>query len=178
MASICDVIEQFLLDTLGDEITLNINRNELAAYFSVSPSQINYVLTTRFTPERGYLIESRRGGGGYVTVNRLQETSDAKLIEIIENAFADGISYARAARMVDSLCADGIMTESEGALVKAAITDRALVAPTVVKDRLRGSILKSVTLELLRVKSSAAEEIERDALGADESSQNDDNENN
>ena len=64
MANISDIIESFLLETLGDNDTLNISRNELANYFACAPSQINYVLSTRFTPDRGYLIESRRGGAG------------------------------------------------------------------------------------------------------------------
>ena len=79
MANISDIIESFLLETLGDNDTLNISRNELANYFACAPSQINYVLSTRFTPDRGYLIESRRGGGGFITVARLSQEPDELL---------------------------------------------------------------------------------------------------
>ena len=68
MANLSDLIEAFLLRTQGEDDMLQISRNELANYFSVAPSQINYVLSTRFTPDRGYTVESRRGGGGCVTV--------------------------------------------------------------------------------------------------------------
>ena len=68
MANISDVIEQFLLDSLGEDDSLELSRNELANYFSCAPSQINYVLATRFTPDRGYAIISKRGGGGGIRV--------------------------------------------------------------------------------------------------------------
>ena len=68
MQSISDAIEAFIIQTLGDGNTLSISRNELAAFFAVAPSQVTYVLATRFTPDRGFILESRRGGGGSVTV--------------------------------------------------------------------------------------------------------------
>ena len=63
MANISDIIERFLLDSLEKSDRISISRNELADYFDCAPSQINYVLSTRFTLDRGYIIESRRGGG-------------------------------------------------------------------------------------------------------------------
>lgn len=154
MQTISDIIESFLLETLGNEISLCINRNELANYFSVAPSQINYVLSTRFTPERGYVIESRRGGGGSVTVSKIQSDGMDDIIESISDAFEDGISYSRAAGVIDRLISDEVLTPSEGALIKAAVTDKALLAPTMMKDRLRGSVLKSVFLEILKIKKA------------------------
>ncbi len=73
MANISDVIEKFLIDAIGGDRSIVINRNELADYFSCAPSQINYVLATRFTLDRGYVIQSRRGGGGYVTLIRISD---------------------------------------------------------------------------------------------------------
>ena len=64
MSNLSDIIEEFILNTIGSDDTLNLSRNELANFFNVSPSQINYVLSTRFTIDRGYLTESKRGGGG------------------------------------------------------------------------------------------------------------------
>ena len=68
MAKLSDIIEQFLLKTLGEEGEVDISRNELANFFSCAPSQINYVLDTRFTIDRGFLIESHRGGGGFANI--------------------------------------------------------------------------------------------------------------
>lgn len=151
--TVSDIIENFLLETLGDELSVNFNRNELAAYFSVAPSQINYVLATRFTPERGYLTESRRGGGGSVTLMRVSENADDVLLRYIDDTLSQGIEYGRACQIIDRLTQDGIYTSSESALIKAAMTDKALLAPTVAKNRLRGSILKSILLETLKNKT-------------------------
>ena len=156
--TVSDIIERFLLETLGDELSVNFNRNELAAYFSVAPSQINYVLATRFTPERGYITESRRGGGGSVTLIRVSENADDVLLRYIDETLSDGIEYGKACQIIERLVTDEVFTQSEGQLIKAAISDKALVAPTMVKSRLRGSILKSVLLETLKTHNDGDEE--------------------
>ncbi|WP_251182065.1 CtsR family transcriptional regulator [Anaerocaecibacter muris] len=148
--TVSDIIERFLLDTLGDELSVNFNRNELAAYFSVAPSQINYVLSTRFTPERGYITESRRGGGGSITLIRVSENVDDVLLRYIDETLSDGIEYGKACQILERLTVDGVYTKSEAQLIKAAISDKALIAPTVAKSRLRGAILKNVLLETLK----------------------------
>ncbi len=148
--TVSDIIEQFLLDTLGDEPTVNFNRNELATYFSVAPSQINYVLSTRFTPERGFIIESRRGGGGSVTLMRVNEDADDVLVKYIDETLSQGIEYGKACHIIERLVQDGVYNESEAKLIKAAISDKALLAPTVAKQKLRGSILKNIFMETLK----------------------------
>ena len=148
--TVSDIIERFLLDTLGDELSVNFNRNELAAYFSVAPSQINYVLSTRFTPERGYITESRRGGGGSITLIRVSENVDDVLLRYIDETLSDGIEYGKACQILERLTVDGVYTKSEAQFIKAAISDKALIAPTVAKSRLRGAILKNVLLETLK----------------------------
>lgn len=148
--TLSDIIEKFLLDTLGDELSVNFNRNELATYFAVAPSQINYVLATRFTPERGYIIESRRGGGGYITLIKVSRSADDVLISYIDETLSAGIEYGKACQILERLCGDGIFTESEAQLIRAAISDKALIAPAMVKNKLRGSILKCVLLETLK----------------------------
>lgn len=149
--TVSDLIEKFLLETLGDELSVNFNRNELAAYFAVAPSQINYVLATRFTPERGYITESRRGGGGSITLIRVSESADDVLLKYIDETLSAGIEYGKACQIIERLISDGVFTKSEGLLIKAAISDKALIAPTVAKGRLRGAILKNVLLETLKI---------------------------
>lgn len=148
--TVSDIIEKFLLDTMGDELSVNFNRNELATYFAVAPSQINYVLATRFTPERGYMTESRRGGGGYITLIRVNQNVDDVLANYIDQTLSEGIEYGKACQILERLTTDGVFTESEAQLIKAAISDKALLAPTVAKNKLRGSILKCVLLETLK----------------------------
>lgn len=149
--TVSDLIERFLLDTLGGELSVNFNRNELATYFSVAPSQINYVLSTRFTPERGFIIESRRGGGGSVTLIRVNEDADDVLMNYIDKTLSEGIEYGKACQIIERLTEDGIFTKNESQLIKAAISDKALLAPTVAKAKLRGAILKNVLLETLKI---------------------------
>ena len=86
MARISDIIAQFINDMIEDEKNKEviIQRNELADKFNCAPSQINYVLTTRFTTEKGYLIESRRGGGGYIIIRRVEYNSKEKQLEEIK----------------------------------------------------------------------------------------------
>ena len=153
MANISDIIEAFLLDTLGEDDSLNISRNELASYFSVAPSQINYVLSTRFTPDKGYSIESHRGGGGFITVVRLSESPHELLMQIINRPANEGYSYNSACNVVDRLTSEGVLTPREGALIKSTLADKALLTPTVMqKDILRASILKSVASTILKKK--------------------------
>ena len=80
--SVANYILQLLQETNG---TAEIQRNELASYLGCVPSQINYVITSRFTPEQGYLVESRRGGGGYTRIYLLgQRRGDGAEQAVIE----------------------------------------------------------------------------------------------
>ncbi len=151
MANISDLIEAFLLNTLGDDDSLSISRNELANYFSCAPSQINYVLSTRFTPERGYTIESRRGGGGFITVVRINQPPHEMLEELIGHTIAEGLSYNRACQILDRMESEELLSENESQLLKVVLSDKSLVAPALAKDGLRASIMKSVLLYLLKM---------------------------
>ncbi len=147
MANISDIIEQFLLSSLSESDKISISRNELADYFACAPSQINYVLATRFTLDRGFIIESRRGGGGYVTVLRVGDESDI-LNELSMLNISDGLSFTRATQLVDRFVSEGYLSGSEGELIRQLLTDKALVAPGVNKDALRASLIKSLALYL------------------------------
>ena len=151
MANISDIIEAFLVDNLGEDDSLNISRNELASYFSVAPSQINYVLSTRFTPSKGYVIESHRGGGGFITVIKLNERPESILSEILTHPISQGYTQAVASNIIDRLVEERVFTISEARLLKSAISDKALITPTVMqKNALRASILKSVASEAMK----------------------------
>ncbi len=151
MANLSDLIEAFLLQTLGEDDELKISRNELANYFSVAPSQINYVLSTRFTPDKGYTVESRRGGGGCVTVVRIHSDGNSVFNDVMHLPLSEGLSYARSCAVVDRMVNGKVISEREGRLLKAALSDKALVTPAVIaKDALRAGIIKSVLIEALK----------------------------
>lgn len=103
MANLSDIIEGFIKEMFEDipEGILDIQRNEMANHFNCAPSQINYVLTTRFTLERGYFVESRRGGGGYIRIKKLKISEDEFLREIMDFI---GETISKSLRESTSLC--------------------------------------------------------------------------
>ncbi|AWI07372.1 CtsR family transcriptional regulator [Clostridium drakei] len=151
MARLSDIIEVFIKDMLDNskESQLQIGRNELASYFSCAPSQINYVLTTRFTTDKGYYIESKRGGGGCIIIRRVQFEGNKSLAEIINEKLGNSITYDAAVQIIDGLLESEIITEREGNILKIVINDRTLNSSTDKKNKLRSDILKSVIMVIL-----------------------------
>lgn len=151
MARLSDIIEIFIKDMLDNskESQLQIGRNELASYFSCAPSQINYVLTTRFTTDKGYYIESKRGGGGCIIIRRVQFEENKSLAEIINEKLGNSITYDAAVQIIDGLLESEIITEREGNILKIVINDRTLNSSTDKKNKLRSDILKSVIMVIL-----------------------------
>ena len=150
MSVLSDTIESFIKSLIGEyEGRIDLQRNELAQHFNCAPSQINYVLATRFTPDRGYIIESRRGGGGYIRVVRLNIGESSQLLTLVTTRIGETISERDAADVIYRLVENDIITEKEGALMGAAISDKALSIPAMIKDRMRASILKQMVLALL-----------------------------
>lgn len=148
-----DTIEQFIKTMLMQEDReVELKRNELAEYFGCAPSQINYVLATRFTPDHGYLIESRRGGGGYIRIFRMQQDSSEQLIHLFNERIGDSIDGLAASHLIQQLCERGLVTSSEGALMNAALSQQALSLPipSEMKDALRAKMLKSMLMEVAR----------------------------
>lgn len=151
MTRLSDVIEEFIKDMIrnSSENQLQIVRNELANYFSCAPSQINYVLTTRFTIDKGYYIESRRGGGGYIIIKQLKLKQDNYLLDVINEKIGDSITYNVGTHIVEGLMDSDIITKRECDILKAAINDRTLNASLESKNKLRADILKSIVMVLL-----------------------------
>lgn len=146
--ALSDNIESYILNLLTDEVdTVDLRRNELALHFCCAPSQINYVLQTRFSVERGYLIESRRGGGGYVRVLRVKR--EALPIRDVMLSLPDGgLSQAEAFLLLEWLYQQNAIESDTARLLKAAVSDAALESfPN--KGRIRAEILRRVLSELL-----------------------------
>ncbi|AND86158.1 CtsR family transcriptional regulator [Clostridium tyrobutyricum] len=145
MARLSDVIEAFIKDMLesSKEPKLQIGRNELASHFSCAPSQINYVLTTRFTIDKGYYIESKRGGGGCIIIKRVACNSNKNLLNIIIEKIGNNITYNSAIQIIDGLFEADIITERECNILKTVTNDRTFNESVEDKNRLRAYILKS-----------------------------------
>lgn len=151
MPRISDIIEKFINDLIEEaEGTIEIGRNELADYFNCAPSQINYVLTTRFTTERGYYIESRRGGGGCIRISKLNIDKQRYLNDIFTQKIGSSINKEKAYSFIDFMCKEKLITEREGKIIKAALDDSNLAAvPKDLRDEVRASLLKAMLVSAL-----------------------------
>lgn len=150
MARISDIIAQFINDMIEDEKNKEviIQRNELADKFNCAPSQINYVLTTRFTSEKGYMIESRRGGGGYIIIKRIEYNNKEKQVEAINKAIGESLTYSAALLLLEHLYETNLITKRELEIVKISINDRTL-SNAEDKNKLRAEILKGIIMVIL-----------------------------
>ena len=146
-----DSIESFIKTMLNEESTeVELKRNELAEYFGCAPSQINYVLATRFSPDHGYLTESRRGGGGYIRIVRIVESGPQRLMYLINERIGDSIGEEECVRLASQLKEQGIITADEAALMASAVSTRALgiPVPDAMKGVLRAKMMKSMLMTI------------------------------
>ncbi len=143
-----DLIEEFIKDLFDEENeAIEIRRNELAEQFNCVPSQINYVISTRFKPSQGYYVESRRGGGGHITIRKVSNSKEEYIMHIIEN-----IENNLTSNEVDILISDflsyNLITSKEAKLLKVATSDNVLKLPKEIKDQVRARIFKNMILNL------------------------------
>ena len=124
---ISDSVAKYILDLLNEaDGTAEIQRNELANYLGCVPSQINYVLTSRFTPEQGYIVESRRGGGGYIRIARVRFSDQHQMFGNLMANIGERISEQVFTDLIQLLFDEKIITEREGNLILATASDDVL----------------------------------------------------
>ena len=145
---ISDLIEDFIKDMLKTEDELEIQRNELAEHFNCVPSQINYVISTRFKPSQGYYVESRRGGGGHITIKKVNITQSNYLMHII-TSIGDTLTSKEVDIFISNFFSDNIVTKKEAKLLKVATSDNVLNVPIDIKDNLRARIFKNMLINLV-----------------------------
>lgn len=150
MARISDIIADFINCMIDDKNNKEviIQRNELADKFNCAPSQINYVLTTRFTIEKGYVIESRRGGGGYIIIRKIDYDSKSKRVELLNEAIGNSLTYNAALSIIEHLYESNVITRNEFELIKISINDRTL-SSAENKNIIRAEILKGMITVIL-----------------------------
>ena len=144
-----DTIESFIKAMIQeDQPEVELKRNELAEYFHCAPSQINYVLATRFTPDHGYVTSSQRGGGGYIRIVRVQQSSVDHLTYLLHERLGDSLDAQSAQVLCAQLAERKLVTLSEAQLMAAAVSPQALAGPLpeAVKDDMRAKILKCMLL--------------------------------
>lgn len=150
MRNISDIIEQYLksvLDSSGKEI-VEIKRSEIADRFQCVPSQINYVINTRFTIERGYVVESKRGGGGYIRIIKVRADNQAHLLEQILRLINQRLSQASAEDIIGRLVAEEVISAREAKLMLSVIDRSVLYIELPHRDELRARMVKAMLTSL------------------------------
>ena len=158
---ISDIIEDFIKDLFDDNNEyIEIQRNELAEKFNCVPSQINYVISTRFRPSQGYYVESKRGGGGHIrikkiniTITKINVTRSNYLMHII-TSMGDTITSNEVDIFISNFLSYNIINKTEAKLLKVATSDNVLIIPQEYKDKLRASIFKNMILNLVEDENS------------------------
>ena len=145
---VSDIIEEFIKEMLEDEDSAIIQRNDLAEHFNCVPSQINYVISTRFTPLHGYYVESQRGGGGYIKIQKVNVTNSDYLMHIIAS-MGDSITAKEVEVFVNNFIDFGIINNKEARLIKSATNDKVLALPVQTKDEIRAKIFKNMLITLV-----------------------------
>lgn len=148
---ISDLIAEFLQSSLetSENGVLEVQRSDLAQRFNCVPSQINYVMSTRFSPERGYIVESRRGGNGYIRITRVQVNRQTLMMHVI-NSLGDQVDLASARAILTNLAQAGALQEDLAQVLAAAVGDKALSGvPRENRDRVRADILKQALILLV-----------------------------
>ncbi|MEH7383219.1 CtsR family transcriptional regulator [Bacillus sp. JJ1533] len=151
MRNISDIIEQYLksvLDT-SDRAIVEIKRSEIADKFECVPSQINYVINTRFTLERGYLVESKRGGGGYIRIMRVKSNDDSQLIKQLVRLIDKRISQTSAEDVILRLIEEEVISKREAKIMLSVIDRSVLFIELPHRDELRARMLKAMLTSLM-----------------------------
>lgn len=143
-----DIITQAiiqLLDESGDD-KAEIQRNEFAEIMGCVPSQINYVLSSRFTPEQGYMIESYRGGGGYIRITRVKLNKPTAIMHIV-NSIGDSIDQISSRIVIDNCLRNSLISEQAAIIMSAAVSNSVMATvPSQLRDRTRAAIIKQILL--------------------------------
>lgn len=144
-----DLVAKYIMEMLDEQNgSTEIQRNELAGSLGCVPSQINYVITSRFTPEQGYIVESRRGGGGYIRISRVKMDRGTALMHII-NSVGKTLDKATAEAMLNNMLQQKMIDMQSAKIIAAALSDRTLTQVEQDKrDLIRADLFKNMLLTL------------------------------
>ncbi len=143
-----DMIEEFIKELFDKTDYIEIQRNDLAEQFNCVPSQINYVISTRFKPAQGYYVESKRGGGGHITIKKMNIKKSDYIMHVIESVDKE-ITSQEVDIFISNLLSYDVITEEQAKLLKVATSDNVLIVPSGYRDLLRASIFKNMLINLV-----------------------------
>ena len=147
-----DLIEEYLKQLIEEEGRIEIQRNQIADLFNCVPSQINYVINTRFTMQHGYAVESKRGGGGYIRIVEIQLNQNVEALERMKELIGHRISEKEAEVIIQTLYDSELMTRREAKIMLAAIVQDNFSGNLLVDEQLRANVLLSM-IKLLILKN-------------------------
>lgn len=144
MHNMSDIIEQYIKQLFEEtkEDVVEIQRANIAQRFDCVPSQLNYVIKTRFTNEHGYEIESKRGGGGYIRITKIETKDHASYIKRLMDLIGPTLSQQQAYYIIDGLLDNQLITEREAKLIAAVVDRETLTMDVASRDIIRANILK------------------------------------
>lgn len=147
MKNISDIIEAHLKRSIQQSGAgmIEVQRSQLAELFQCVPSQINYVISTRFTVEKGYVVESKRGGGGYIRIKKVSiPQNDEMYFQRILELIKDRLSQAAAEDIIDQLLEEGKITSREAALMRVSVERELFPFAPSVRDAVRAKMMKNM----------------------------------
>jgi len=152
MTNISNIIESYLKELIkaSKQGQVEIQRNDLAIKFNCVPSQINYVLTTRFSVEHGFIVESRRGGGGYVRIVKLPMDEKIDTVCYLCDLIGDELSQQGALGIIRRMLEEDLISDREADIMRAAVSREVLRIALPVRDQLRALILKAMIVSTLQ----------------------------
>ena len=148
--NISNIIATMIQEMIENDGYTEIQRNEFAELMGCVPSQINYVLSSRFTPEQGYTIESYRGGGGYIRISRVKINQSAAIMHIV-NSIGSSIDPMAARIVIENCMRASLITSEAAAIILAAISNAVMASvPIGCRDSLRAAIIKQILLTQIK----------------------------
>lgn len=151
--NISDIIEKYLKEMIAEDERVEISRSDIASHFDVVPSQINYVIKTRFTIQNGYVVESKRGGGGYIRIEKVKLLDNIDILDTLINAIDGGLTQREGKAIINTLVLNDLITDNEADLVLASINKQTLaVGNKLLENEIRANIMVAI-LDHLRYKS-------------------------
>jgi transcriptional regulator of stress and heat shock response len=148
MKNVSDIIEQYLKQVFNENNVVEIKRSEIADRFDCVPSQINYVINTRFTLERGYLVESKRGGGGYIRIIKVKLHEDIHVIDQILQLIDKNIPQSSAEDIIERVMEEQLVTKREAKLMLSVLDRSVLMIDLPFRDELRSRMLRAMLKSL------------------------------
>ncbi|MBR7928092.1 CtsR family transcriptional regulator [Aerococcaceae bacterium zg-ZUI334] len=143
-----EIIEAYLKSFLKNQEHLEIKRSDIAEHFDCVPSQINYVINTRFTQEHGYAVESKRGGGGYIRILKIHLADEVEQIDQMIELVGDQISQRNGINMIETLIERNIITKREATLILSVIEKSVLHTISEQEQYARAQLLKTFLYQL------------------------------